>query len=90
MPFLNAHLICIPQQHNVITGNCFCGNCKQERFIVAMNEHHRIMRYQYFLPEKETKCLDNLFGSILKLIVQGKVYKHRSLMVVVLHISNLG
>ena len=81
LAFVNAHLITIPQPHNVVTGNCLCANCRQQRLQAAINQHQLIMHYKFmnFLPDKENKSLDNLFGSTIKLIVQGKVYKHRSL-----------
>lgn len=81
MPFSNVHLIRIPQEHNNITGNCFCENCKRQRLEAIINNPQRVLQIRFLdlLPEKESITLDKLFSNTLDLIVQGHAYKHSSL-----------
>ena len=85
MPFINAHLISIPQHHDNITGNCFCENCRERRLAAAMNEPAQA-RFGHFqvldtLPQRENECLDRLFSSTIKQIVYGRAYKQTALSV---------
>jgi len=92
MPFSNNHLLTIPLAHNVITGNCFCNNCRRLRLDVVRNEHQANLHVDLlsFLPQREEVCLDKLFESTLKMFVKAKAYRDLVSLVQDLGTLNLG
>ena len=83
MAFHNSHLLTIPQEHNVVTGNCLCERCRELRLTAAMNEPEQ-ERFGHFialdiLPRREERCLNDIFAVTIKQIVQGRAYKRIAL-----------
>ena len=80
MVFPNVFLINLVAHDNIV-GNCFCGNCRNQR-VLRFSRYTNAQLYELFknrLPLKGESRLDNYHKIVLDLIVAGKVYKESCL-----------